>query len=190
MKRILMTMVLAAALAGTFGASAQEPAGTASAQPAKQYKMTTPIPPEIAISDEVDTRVGTLNFFDGVPGEASTQKLYDNLDFQRAVQAYLLGLPAVNQAANRNNILKMGPANKTVPIWENLVDSATIELTANDNTPYTWFWVDLREGPLVVEVPPKVLGLVEDMWYHWNSDVGITGPDEGKGGKPTSDSRA
>ena len=55
-----------------------------------------------------------------------------------AVQDYLLALPVVNQARNRNNILTMGPANKTLPIWENLVDSTTIELTANDNTPYTW----------------------------------------------------
>jgi len=149
----------------------------------KAYKMTTPVPPEIAIPDKVNTGLGTLTFSDGVPDEATTRKLYDNLDKQRAVQAYLLGLPPANQAANRNNILRMGPANKTVPIWEALVDSTTIELTANDNTPYTWFWVDLRNGPLVVEAPPKVLGLVEDMWYHWNSDVGITGPDRGKGGK-------
>ncbi|WP_232105572.1 DUF1254 domain-containing protein [Gimesia panareensis] len=145
--------------------------------------MTTPIPPGIAVPDQVESRLGTLNFMDGVPDKASTQKLYDNLDFQRAVQAYLLALPVVNQASNRNNILTMGPANKTVPIWENLVDSTTIELTANDNTPYTWFWLDLREGPVVVEAPPKVLGLVDDMWYHWNGDIGLTGPDKGKGGK-------
>lgn len=156
---------------------------TVQAQTSEKFKMTTPIPPGIAVPDQVETRLGTLNFIDGVPDKASTQKLYDNLDFQRAVQAYLLALPVVNQASNRNNILTMGPANKTVPIWENLVDSTTIELTANDNTPYTWFWLDLREGPVVVEAPPKVLGLVDDMWYHWNGDIGITGPDKGKGGK-------
>ena len=125
---------------------------------AQQYKQTTPVPPGIAAPNEMQTRFGTLKFFDGVPDQASTQKIYDNLDFQRAVQGYLLGLPAVNQLANRTNILKMGPANTTVPIWEDLVDSRTIELTANNNTPYTWFWLDLRNGPLVLEVPPKVLG--------------------------------
>ena len=55
------------------------------------------------------TRFGTLNFFDGVPDPASTEKIYDNLDFQRAVQAYLLGLPVVNQMANRADILSSGP---------------------------------------------------------------------------------
>lgn len=156
---------------------------TALAAAAAPYEYSTPVPPGIPAPKELPTRFGTLKFFDGVPDPASTQKIYDNLDFQRAVQGYLLGLPAVNQLANRSNILKMGPANTTVPIWEDLVDSRTIELTANNNTSYTWFWLDLRNGPLVLEVPPKVLGLIDDMWYRWNTDLGITGPDKGAGGK-------
>ncbi|MGE5840570.1 MAG: DUF1254 domain-containing protein [Deltaproteobacteria bacterium] len=148
-----------------------------------QYKHSTPMPPGVAMPDKLDTRIGTLTFSDGVPDKASTEKIYDNLDFQRAVQAYLLGLPPVNQLANRHAILQMGPANTTVPIWETMVDSRTVELTANNNTPYTWFWMDLSKGPLVLEVPPKVLGLIDDMWYKWTVDLGITGPDKGKGGK-------
>ncbi len=72
--------------------------------------MTTPIPVSIPMPDRLETRFGTLNFFDGVPDEVSTEKLYDNLDFQRAVQAYLLGLPPVSQWANRKGILDFGPA--------------------------------------------------------------------------------
>ena len=125
------------------------------------------MPAGVAVPDKVDTRLGTLNFSGGVPDAATAQKLYDNLDFQRAVQGYLLGLPPVNQLANRRAMLTMGPANLTVPIWEQKVDSRTVELTANDNTPYTWFWLDLKNGPLVLEVPPKVLGLIDDMWYRW-----------------------
>jgi hypothetical protein len=63
------------------------------------------------------------------------------------------------------------------------VDSRTVELTANDNTPYTWFRVDLHNGPLVIEALPKVLGLIDDTWDQWNGDIGITGPDKGRGGK-------
>jgi hypothetical protein len=148
-----------------------------------QYKHSTAMPPGVAMPDKLDTRIGTLTFSDGVPDNASTEKIYDNLDFQRAVQAYLLGLAPVNQLANRHAILQMGPANATVPIWETMVDSRTVELTANNNTPYTWFWMDLSKGPLVLEVPPKVLGLIDDMWYKWTIDLGITGPDKGKGGK-------
>jgi hypothetical protein len=53
----------------------------------------------------VETRLGTLNFFDGFPDDATVEKLYDNLDFQRAVQAYLLGLAPMSQVANRKGIL-------------------------------------------------------------------------------------
>ncbi len=63
------------------------------------------------------------------------------------------------------------------------MDSRSIFLTANNNTAYSWMWLDLRNGPLVVEVPPKVLGVIDDMWYHWVADIGITGPDKGQGGK-------
>lgn len=150
---------------------------------AEQYKMQTPIQPGIISPDAVETRLGTLKFFGGFPDNATVEKLYDNLDFQRAVQAYLLALPVVNQVANRTGILQIGPANTTVPIWEEMVDARTVELTANNNTPYTWFWLDLRNGPLVLEAPPKVLGLIDDMWYNYVTDIGVVGPDKGEGGK-------
>ncbi len=146
-------------------------------------KFSTQRPSGVYSPDKVETRLGTLKFTDGFPDKDTARTLLDNLDFQRAVQAYLLALPAVNQVGNRNAILSLGPVNATVPIWEEMVDARTVELTANDNTPYTWFWIDLRKGPLVIEVPPKVLGLVNDLWYRWVSDVGITGPDHGQGGK-------
>ena len=81
--------------------------GSAVAKPVKpvNYKMTTEVPAGIAIPDQVKTRLGTLKFFDGFPDDASVEKLYDNLDFQRAVQAYLLGLAPVSQVANRKGIL-------------------------------------------------------------------------------------
>jgi len=150
---------------------------------APKMKMTTNILPGIAIPDTVETRLGTLRFFDGFPDKATVDKLYDNLDFQRAVQAYLLGLAPVSQVANRKGILEVGPANTTVPIFEQMMNARSIFLTPNNNTPYTWFWLDLRQGPLVLEVPPKVLGLIDDMWYRFVVDLGLMGLDKGKGGK-------
>jgi hypothetical protein len=150
---------------------------------ATEYKMSTKVPPGIEMPDTVKTRLGTLKFFDGFPDNASVQKLYDNLDFQRGVQAYLLGLAPVSQLANRKGILEVGPANTTVPIFEQMMNARSIFLTPNNNTPYTWFWLDLRKGPLVLEVPPKVLGAIDDMWYHFVTDVGLLGPDKGEGGK-------
>ena len=180
-RSILAALAATLAMASTAGSTLAQPLTGTPAPPASRF--TTPMPPGVVVPDSVETRLGTLRFQGGVPDQASTDRIYDNLDFQRAVQAYLLALPVVNQMANRAAILAMGPANTTVPIWEQLVDSRTVELTANDNTPYTWFWIDLRNGPLVVEAPPKVLGTVNDIWYRWAGDIGFTGPDRGEGGK-------
>jgi hypothetical protein len=179
--RLLLNWSALAAL--VVAAASQSSAQLLNGPPAAQYKYSTPIPPGIASPGTVDTRFGALHFIDSVPDQASTEKIYDNLDYQRAVQGYLLAIPAVNQVADRAAMLSLGPANATIPIWEHLVDSRTVGLTFNDNTPYSWFWVDLHNGPVVVEVPPKVLGTVNDMWYYWAGDVGLTGPDKGQGGK-------
>ncbi len=58
------------------------------AQTAPKMKMTTDISPQITTPDSVETRLGTLKFFDGFPDDATVEKVYDNLDFSRGVQAY------------------------------------------------------------------------------------------------------
>ena len=147
------------------------------------YKMTTPIPDGIAVPDQVASRLGMLKFFDGFPDDATIQKLYDNLDFQRAVQAYLLGIPAVSAVAMRNGLTVWGPPNTTILTFEDLYDPRTIWLTANCNSPYTVMWLNLHQGPLVLEIPPKVLGMINDFWNRYVADVGMLGPDRGEGGK-------
>jgi hypothetical protein len=148
-----------------------------------KMKMTTPVAPGVAVPDKVETSIGTLNLNDGYPDDDTTRKVYDNLDASRALQAYLLAIPIVNQASMRATLKGFGPINQTDVIWEDLVDSKTVELTANDNTIYSFIWIDTKKGPLVVEIPPMVLGLIDDFWYRWVADVGITGADQGKGGK-------
>jgi hypothetical protein len=169
MKRILFNAALAATIATTaFG---------------KDYKMTTPIPPGIASPDKVETRLGTLRFHDGFPDNATVEKCYDNLDFQRGLQAYLAALPAVSIEGFHRGFAPFGPANQTALISETLMDSKSLFLTANDNTVYTMVYLDTTDGPLVVEIPPMALGPMDDAWFRWVTDVGITGPDKGKGGK-------
>ena len=148
-----------------------------------KMKMTTDIPPSLVTPDTVDTRIGTLRFKDGFPDDATVAKVYDNLDFQRGVQAYLAALPAVSVEAFRKAYADFGPVNQTVLISEQLLDARSLFLTANTTTPYTIVYLDVKDGPLVVEVPPEVLGPMDDAWFRWVVDVGITGPDKGKGGK-------
>jgi hypothetical protein len=150
---------------------------------AQQYKFETPIAPGVAVPDKVDTSIGTLNLSYGYPDNATVRKIYDNLDRSRALQAYLMGIPMVNQAGMRDSLRQFGSDNQTDMIWEDLADAKTVELTANDNTIYNFIWLDSHKGPMVVEVPPKVLGGINDFWYRWVVDVGITGADRGEGGK-------
>ena len=58
------------------------------------YNQT--IPGKIMTSDKAETRIGTLNFVDGVPTVETTQKVYDHLDFLRGVEVYLNFIPAAS----------------------------------------------------------------------------------------------
>ena len=146
-------------------------------------RMATEIPASITIPNRVDTRLGPLGFFEGFPDDETVQRLYDNLDFQRAVQAFLTAIPAASLAAMREGLRSIGVSNTTVAIFETLMDSKSLFLTANTESIYTVGWLDLREGPLVVETPPNVLGLIDDFWCRYVCDIGNAGPDEGEGGK-------
>jgi hypothetical protein len=77
-------------------------------QPAAKPRMATEIPPAILTPDTLETRLGTLKFTDGFPDDATVQKAYDNLDFQRGVQAFLTAMPAASLLAMRKGIREFG----------------------------------------------------------------------------------
>lgn len=70
-----------------------------------------------------------------------------------------------------------------VSITEDLMDARSLFLTANTTTVYVLSCIDLKDGPMVVQVPRKVLGAADDAFFRWVTDVGLTGPDQGRGGK-------
>jgi hypothetical protein len=146
-------------------------------------KMTTAIPPSITTPDSVETRLGTLRFVDGFPDSGTVQKVYDNLDFERGVQAYLTAIPGASVTAFRPALQKFGAVDGNVIIFEQLMDSKALWLTANTTVVYYMSWVDTKNGPVVAETPPNTLGVVDDHWFHYVCDFGNAGPDKGKGGK-------
>ena len=146
-------------------------------------KMATEIPATVMMPDSVDTRLGQLRFNDGFPDEGTVEKVYDNLDFQRGIQAFLSAMPAASLRAMREGIRRFGPDNQTVIIFETLMDSRSLFLTANTESIYAVAWLNLKDGPVVVESPPNTLGLVDDFWFRYVADLGLAGPDKGKGGK-------
>ena len=156
----------------------------ANAADAPKMKMTTDIPASITTPDSVETRIGTLGFFDGFPDDATTQTVYDNLDFMRGVQAFLNAVPGASAEAIRTGWASQGADNnQTLLIMENLMDSKSLFLTPNTESIYSMAWLDTSEGPLVIETPPNVLGIIDDHWFRYVGDFGNAGPDKGKGGK-------
>jgi hypothetical protein len=159
-------------------------ASLAHAQTPPKMKMTTEIPAEITTPDTVETRLGTLRFKDGFPDDATVQKLYDHLDFQRGVEAFLNAIPGGSTEAARKGFASMGADNnQTVLIMEDLMDSKSLFLTPNTASIYNMMWLDTKDGPLVLETPPNVLGVIDDHWFQYVTDFGRVGADKGQGGK-------
>lgn len=83
----------------------------------------------------------------------------------------------------RKGLLAFGPANKTVLLFENQMDSKALWLTPNSVSIYMVMWLELKNEPMVIETPPNVLGFIDDHWFQYVADFGNAGPDKGKGGK-------
>ena len=57
------------------------------------------------------------------------------------------------------------------------MDSSSLFLTGNADTVYYLGYIDLSDGPVVIEQPTDGLGAINDMWFQWVIDVGKPGPD-------------
>lgn len=117
--------------------------------------------------------------------DESSQKLFDAMDLQRASQAYIWSTPLVSFTTWRIEQGKdYGPnARGTFAVFISFKEKQGI-VTANLTTPYSINWDNLKSGPLYVEYPAgKTAGGFLDLWQRPIADLGLTGPDQGKGGK-------
>jgi len=139
-------------------------------------------------SEKIDSRIGKLEFDGGYPTQATIDKAFDQLDVQRATQAYLEFMPMMSLNAILDSYTKYYNITKTgdmgVYVEPGIGKVEAIGLTYNTESVYAVAYCDLKEsGPLVAETPPSVLGIVDDGWQRWLTDIGNAGPDKGKGGK-------
>ncbi|GAG38296.1 unnamed protein product, partial [marine sediment metagenome] len=109
----------------------------------------------------------------------------DAMDFHGATQAYLWGIPITSFANLQyytDHVFKVrqGELVKTTNREQKLGI-----LTANATTPYILATVNLSEtGPFVVDLPAgAIAGMIDDFWQRPVTDLGLPGPDEGKGAK-------
>lgn len=149
--------------------------------PESVHMITAPNPP----ADQVSSRfLGPLSFKDGYPSPETVQKLYDQLDFQRASQVMLRNLPALSMYGLRLALSRDIGVDSISKFAIFRADANSLMLTPNSETLYgTTFLALDKDGPTVLEAPAGVLGLVNDMWMQPVEDIGAGGPDLGKGGK-------
>ncbi|MEZ4598959.1 MAG: DUF1254 domain-containing protein [Syntrophotaleaceae bacterium] len=132
----------------------------------------------------IDSRLGQLGFEAGYPTQATIEKLYDELDFQRAVQAYLWALPMASYGAMADAHKALGADSHTVVIADKLAEPRQLALTANRDTVYMSGVLDLREGPMVMELPPGLLGTMNNIWQQPLIDLGGPfSPEQNRGGR-------
>jgi hypothetical protein len=136
-------------------------------------------------SETVESRLGSFKFRNGYPSVQAAADLRDSLVLSRAVDVYLAQMPVVSWYHVWKAIAGAGEARlNQMVIWESLMDAQTTLLTGNCETVYGLVSFDLkRDGPVVVELPPMMLGGFNDIWQRSIADVGPTGVDRGAGGK-------
>ena len=147
-------------------------------------KYSANVPEFVLTPDKVETEhLGELEFFDGLPNETTVEKVYSFLDLSRGVHAFLNGMPAASLYAMLEGLKDIGLEPGGVAITENLLDARSLFLTPNTTTPYITGEIDLKDGPVVLDIRVPVLGAVDDAFFRYVSDIGLTGPDQGRGGK-------
>jgi hypothetical protein len=138
-------------------------------------------------------QMANLPFAENRPTAETAAALKDALLFQRATQTYLWALPLINTLGMKVGSEKQfGAGYNVLPVWKKRLDAKTLVTTPNSDVIYAMSYADLgKDGPIVFEAPPNLQGILLDFWQRpipvdggkFFGDVGLPGPDGGKGGK-------
>src|SRR5262245_58658016 len=137
----------------------------------------------LALTGSAVAQETPYKFEQGYPTKAAAERAREDSDLQCAVTAYRFWYPTVSAAGIFNGNREKGiEDNKALGIAA--AGPRQTGFTLNSDTPYGSAALDLRDGPMVVQIPPgPYIGLVNDHHQGWIMDLGLPGADEGKGGK-------
>jgi hypothetical protein len=137
--------------------------------------------------------LANLPFEQNRPTPETAKTLMEELKFEQATQAYLWALPLINTLGMKFGSEKVfGAGYNILPVWKERLDPKTLVTTPNSDVIYAMSYADMGEtGPIVFEAPPNLQGILLDFWQRpipvdggkFFGDVGLPGPDAGKGGK-------
>jgi hypothetical protein len=123
------------------------------------------------------------------PGVKPSVKDFDEqITYQRAFEAVIWSQPAVGVYGIRRGTFAIGLKDNEIMAMSRPLTTRHEFLTANNTTPYIIANADLRNGPVVLEIPSAsdkgvLYGQVVDAWQEAIADVGPSGIDQGKGAK-------
>lgn len=143
--------------------------------------------------------LANLEFKNDYPTVQSSKILDQELKFQKATQAYLWSLPLANMIAMKegHEALMNGEGYYKLGVYEERLKPNTLITTPNSDVIYGLGWINMKShGPMVIEAPRGMQGLIDDMWHKalvgpinpnsnkpFKGDLGLPGPDMGQGGK-------
>jgi hypothetical protein len=158
-------------------------AAAASALGSEPPISVSPTPANAQAVPNLPTGASHYTFEHGFPTPETAQRIYDEADLNRAIQSYRFFYPDISMAGFAAGFETFGPVdNKTFLIMEGKPNQ--VLFTPNSDTPYAAVPLDLKAGPITVELPAgPLIGVANDFNFRWVMDMGLPGPDAGKGGK-------
>jgi len=130
-----------------------------------------------------DAGQAVYKFDHGYPTPDTTLRARNDAELQRATVAYRFWYPAVSNEGIFNGNRAVG-INDNEAIGIAACGPRQVGFTLNSDTPYGSGCLDVSKGPMVIELPPgPYIGLIDDHYQGWVLDMGLPGPDAGKGGK-------
>jgi hypothetical protein len=133
--------------------------------------------------ETIQTPIGDIELVDSYFNDDASKRLFDEMDYQRASQTYIWSHPLVSITTWRDNQSKAyGVTSDTdFVVLESLKEKRGI-VTANLTTPYIFNFINLKSGAVEIQYPAgQTAGGVLDFWQRPIFDLGLTGPDRGKG---------
>ena len=119
---------------------------------------------------------------------AQEQTLSERVMHYRAIDAVVWAMPLLNFKTARDGHAAIGAGYNDIAYNSQIQDWKFQAATPNDTTPYTNFFWTVKDGPVVIEIPPSgdgvgIFGTLMDAWQRPLEDVGAAGKDQGRGGK-------
>lgn len=115
-------------------------------------------------------------FTNGYPSAETSEKLYDEMDYQRAVQAYIWAVPLVNSMALVKGFMSVGatPDDPKMMIIDKPLTPKQVFMTGNSVSIYANSVINLaKTGPYIIDIAEGGLGGVVDMWQRAVEDIGV-----------------